>query len=233
MFTDDIHDHMAEHAAEKAAAEARAQAERDAEIEANQQRFREQQEQELRARQRRERPLYEAIARAIDSNTMLEADCKAARAVLDDDSNKLAIIVRGLHVDVSYRISVGAEHDRSSGRSKPTGRYRLVVGDYRDRTSYPPRRDDSYNWEAIATKLIGYAARTAAQMRQRQVKEGNVDSVVQFQRQTGLESYGTMQVQPSAVAEKPIHVKIEFSRAMSYGEAEAVYAALKSCGLIK
>lgn len=78
-------------------------------------------------------------------------------------------------VDMWPAIEFVAEMQQlSSWRSNPTGRVRISAGNFGNRQSYPPRKDGTYNYESIASKLLsGIASRCDQAVSEKQRLQGD------------------------------------------------------------
>jgi len=165
----------------------------------------------------KQKPIYQRIASMINAmhvTTLL----KAVYSTTDNFSHKLEIG----GVDVTFYISIERDANRKD---------RIVVGNYGDRTSYPQRKDGTYNYDAISTKLVGYAERRIQENAARRRTASNAVTVSELRNELGLhEYYGTMTVSASPSVEAPVYVKLKIERAMSVEKARALAEALKAIG---
>lgn len=218
-----LDDHLEDHLAEKAILEAKAKAEEEANDAFIALFYRAQSDNATFDRVRSEAKYKKAIVKALESQTELDV-------VYDETSGKISI--GGVSTD--YVITIEQERTSYSRfSSRPTGKTRIVVGDYGDRTSYPQRKDGGHNYEAIADKLVNYAERKIAQDRanfQARVNQSKVDEVIEA---TGHKNnYGNVRFSSSAARDLPVFVTVEIKKSMTSEQAIAVHAALKQLGLV-
>lgn len=139
--------------------------------------------------------------------------------------------VRG--IDIGHFLSVDPMRRHvSPWRSEATGKYRVTVGDFGNKTMFPPRKDDTHNYEGIADKVDAYASRMVAQRDMSAVQANNVAGVETLRQYLKLANWGTMQLSPSASADKPVFVKVEIKQAMTQAQAIALHAALVGLGIV-
>jgi len=203
MF-DDIHDHMQEHIEAKAKREAEEKAEREAAAEAARNVYLERQ-REARVRENRAWAVHlKRIANRVTST-----------ASVDVDSGTLTID----GVDTRWWI------DRYDGR--------VSVGQVGHRTSYPRRKDGTYNYDAIARTLASLAAKKKAEQKRQAIAEGNIAAAKAVRESLGISEWQSspMSVSPSSTEGKPVLVKVSFTQAMTAEEAEKLAAALIAAGI--
>ena len=151
-------------------------------------------------------------------------------ATVDAESFKL--IIDG--VDVSWFYKLDEEWTKSSWHSKRTGKYRFVTGDYGNRTSYPERKDGTFNYAAIAEKLIGEANKKNRQLQADRQRNNNMNEVRDLISEVFPDQERSKYqdaIAPSAVADKPVFFSLKISQAMTVDEARKLAAAVRSCGI--
>lgn len=232
--TEDIFANLADVEAEAAAERAQLEANREA---------RELQEQEERARARREaerlsrlrfnaqrRPHLVKIVEVM--NTMPNDGFVATLQDADAEGFGMQIVMRGqkLGTDTSF----SEEKTRiSKWRSKGNGRLRCAVGDYGERQSFPQRKDGTFNYESIAITLRNLAYRRWARAKAEQAERDNKNAVMAVRKHVGLKADGySYNITASAVTEKPVNIKFSFDRSMTQEEAIKLADALKALGII-
>lgn len=135
---------------------------------------------------------------------------------------------------ISYlHLDVNEEHSSAHYRHAPTGKYRVIYGDYGNRTSFPQRKDGTHNYTRIAEMIKASVERAKAQNEVANARKGNKAGVDKLHTELDLPTYGgNMKIEPSSNFEKPVNVHVEIKRSMTYSETIALHAALKTLNLI-
>jgi len=152
-----------------------------------------------------------------------------------DESNGHLIIDQ---IDVSWIVSIESTlRHISAWRSEPTGKTRIVVGDYGNRKSYPQRKDGTHRYADIADTLYQYARRRVAENTARKIQEANkvgqCELSIELGDSHGFGYNGNLRLAASSDAAKPIRCSVSFAKNMTADEVRALHAALKSLGLDK
>lgn len=204
---------------------AEAKAEREArELAEHQVRMEAHRKAEMEKRIARELPIYRGITNALQRKTA------AGEVTLDETT--LTLTVKG--TNASWRLSIDTEYERGSRWSaRPTGKLRVVVGDFGDRTSYPQRKDGTHNYDAIADKLLAHANAVLARQSAEQVKRTNTVIAERLVQELGLPAYGSgVTIEATTNPAAPIAFKFSTSGAISVERATALVAALRAAGLV-
>lgn len=221
-----IDEHLEEHLQDKArrAADAlREQADKDNEEFDNNQydlmRYRADQDNEVFDAYRKQLPILHAIKAAVP----------AGRAVVVQDGS---LVIDG--VEVRYVLSFREDWTKGYGvmsrGAKPTGKYRIVVGNYgSDRRQFPQRKDGTHNYVEIARLLVDYVDRTKTKANLERTRQKNKRYVEGLVSDLGLEKYQNI-VSASQNIDNPVHVKITIERAMTTRKAKALIEALREHG---
>lgn len=212
---------MAEHAAEKARKEAAEKAEREANAALEHKIWLEKRKEERRAEAAKLLPYYTAIIAEV-----VKQGHKAERT--DED-----FTVDG----VSVRWYIDFKEERTkiwSWGSTPNGKYRVTVGDYGNRKSFPQRKDGSFNYVDVAAILIGHAKQKLALKAAETQTSRNMKVAQKFAANHGLkvDGYSGLIVRPSTSDVEPIQLKFTLDKTVTVEKAAAIYAALKSVGLL-
>lgn len=113
-------------------------------------------------------------------------------------------------IDVATQIEIEAEHGGGRGIfSKPNGRFRCTTR-FDGRTSWPERKDGSFNYEAIADQAVHYVNRRNAEAAAKAREEANMPAALALRALVPNSTYGDLVVNPSAKPELPITLR--FSR---------------------
>lgn len=121
-------------------------------------------DQEREERQQREREEREKVLQAEENRRREERTAIRQRIV--DEVRKLVppgvTIEHGIQI-LGTCVTIEEQFTSvSSWRSKPTGKYKITVGDYGERVSYPPTKE-GHSYPKIAKKLIELQAVRQAQ----------------------------------------------------------------------
>jgi len=202
------------------AAEAAARIEAEKEEAARKERL----EQEAKARLMTARGRYPIRKAIVDAAIAL-----GSTATTTEDANEFFIDGIGC----SWWLQFVEERTRiSSWRSSPTGKLRLTVGDFGNRTSYPQKKDGTHNYEAIAQALRGYAQRKIADQQAAANRQRNASAAQSIANDFNLPHYHDLVV-PSSHAEGK--VTINFSKinavTMKPENARKVLQALRDLGI--
>ena len=161
----------------------------------------------------RNTPHLQAIAHEVDAQYEVAARVEDGKLFIMDE-------------DVSLFIDIIEEYSGSKWSSRKTGKLRIAVGSYGNRQSYPQRKDGTFKYDAMATTLYWIARRRIAQRVASQVQATNQLAASAFVAQHLKNKYGAFRVEPSAVVEKPLRVRIDIDQAMTVEQAETLHAAL-------
>lgn len=222
---DHIDSYLEDHLADKAAKDQLAK----------EQEAREEAERNMRWNADRDNESFDRIARESSVLARIAAAVKVVdqKAVVRHEVRSGTITVDGINVTGRFRIEEERAH-QSKWRSSPTGKYRVVVGDYGHRTSYPQRKDGGHNYEAIAHCLLGHARQEIANTQARAVAEQNAWVAEKLVKELRLPRYyGAMSVRPSADQELPVFVQVEFKKAMTMEQVLALGEALIALGIVR
>jgi hypothetical protein len=139
--------------------------------------------------------------------------------------------------DIGWDLSVDVEHDRGYNQ---TGKLRVVVGRYGNRTSFPQRKDGSHSYYKIAQALIGIAARHAQEAqvaRARADAKPTVDALVRkYGKKIGEDHWytpGGLNLKPSQSPDKPVFIEFKLGGAVTAERAEQIIEGLAALGLYK
>lgn len=75
--------------------------------------------------------------------------------------------------------------------AKASGKYRVTVGAYGDRQSFPERKDGSYNYDSIADKLMVLINAEVADQQRAVIRDSNADALAALRAKHGLDQYDT------------------------------------------
>lgn len=228
-FIDNEADLLAEHQAAKEAAEAARRAEEEREYEAIRAK---QREAEQAARAKRVvvyGPIYDAIAAAVAA--------EAGWACQHDGDLHLKVTHDGYTVNADYQISIDHRRERvSSYRSRETDQLQVTVSGS-ERKVFPQKKDKSFSYDKIADVVRSWASWKISGAKAEANKKANAEPVAFFRADhPGLSDYyGAMRVFAAATTDpgRPLMVKLDVTRAMSYDDAHAIYEVLVARGLIK
>lgn len=217
----DMDELMNEHALEKAAAEAKAEAERQAADEARQAEWTARQEKDRAARNARDAVLYEKVAAKVAAPHVAIVDAANGKLFIDG-------------IDVTFFIDRKSERTSiSRWHSRPTGRMRVVVGDYGSRKSFPQKKDGTHNYEEIALLLTAIANKknTATKLdAQRRANSAGLRALKAELFPNDPKGYCDV-VTPSESPSAPVRFRFAIDHAMSPDRARALAAAIRAAGI--
>ena len=205
---------------ERAAARAAEEAKRKAEYEAKQ-------SAETAARAKVAAALVEALQAAGVNSAHLIEPHKSQVSVLPGDAYDGNC---SLSIERAYAAS-----SRYSFRSQPVG-WKVIVGQYGDRKSYPQKKDGTFSYAKIAEEVASrLSVRKAAAERQR--KEANLsnanDAIVATLKEAfKLRDYGSVRLYPSKYQEERVVVKVAIDKPMTLEQATALLEALDTLNLL-
>lgn len=135
-------------------------------------------------------------------------------------------------------IELSFEMAGSDWHRRETGKIRVTVGNYGDKTQFPQRKDGAHSYDKIAELAVNKMRN--AEERQRREQEAidsqmlNAKVINPLRDRLGLnEHYGAMTVAASNSTEKPAFVRVDIRKAMTVEQAVALHEALLSLGLVK
>ena len=193
----------------KCAVEAEAEA-----VRQSAERYAQAEREKIIARRKKQRPMQEAIVSAVIA--------AGSTAELKDDG---VFFVNGQRVDLD--ITFRDELVGTTWNKKPTGRYKITIGDYGNRQTYKPLNNGGYNYVSIAERLISIArSRNEREERQSNSKANSV-LAEKFNKRHKIDRYGNLEVTGSDTDKKPLLVKFKITRYMSVTEAEELYKLLQ------
>ena len=135
-------------------------------------------------------------------------------------------------VNVSYYIDIKEEYTSSTWRAHPTGRLRVAIGNYGNRTSYPSRKDGSFNYEAMANGLVNAALTRKAMEKAQKFQSANEQVADQLRAELGIKRYwNAVSFDGSTEEVNPIKIKFNLDRAVTKERAIEIYNGLKALGL--
>lgn len=204
-FIDDEAELLREHQAQKAAREAAREAEEEAAREARR-------KAEAQKRWDRERPIWDGIARHLSEGTRVR-DPETGQITWDGVKLVWLVDIQEVHAGAKWW---------------PTGKLKVTVGEYGNRTTYPQRKDGTFAYDKMAIKLAEIVSRRRRQEKARSQGAINSQVVKELKESLGLESYGS-EFQYTDDPARP--VQVEFKRSMSVDQAKAVYKALRALGI--
>ena len=213
---------LAEREAQRAAEAAAKAAAKEAAIELRRAEARKQEAAARAKRHAAELPHLQAIGRALPAGTKWS---------IDGDNR---FVIEG--IDVTHRLSFETTYARSysSFRTGAATGQRITVCRYGERTSYPQRKDKTFNYAAIADKLL-YAAQAEAEANKRErQKLRNEGQASALKAELGLpDYYGAMRLSASPVTSLPVFVTMEIKQSMTAEQVRILHAALLAAGIIK
>jgi hypothetical protein len=171
------------------------------------------------------RPLFNQIAYAIEGVKSSSGECH--RAIIDDENMKFHVS----GYDTQWILSINEIYEgHSSWSKKPTGRYRLRLGDYGDdRKSFSQKRDMSWNIKGIVEHLAFLVDKRLRQEAARRQTRDNEAAASRIRVAHGLHEWGS--VAASSEPGKPVRIKFDFCRAMTEAQADWLIRQLKELGV--
>ena len=122
----------------------------------------------------------------------------------------------------------------SSFRSEKNGKLRISYGHHGAKTSFPQRKDGTFNFEVIAQHIKDHVEHNRVVKQTQAIKAGNEDLAARINKQLKTRSYdSTFRLNASAVVERPVFVTCEIKRTMTPAQAMALFQALHMIGLVK
>jgi len=167
----------------------------------------------------RNRPIYEGLAAA--------AIARGAKAEFQPENNRL--IIDG--VEANYQIEIKEDWTGSAWKPKPTGKLRIIVGDYGHKRQYPQRKDGSFNYADAVLVLIAYAAERKRIKAVEAQKADNKTVAAELIKTLGISNYNLVRIDPSASPDKPIRLALKGEFSMTVEDATKLVTALQSLGL--
>lgn len=131
-------------------------------------------------------------------------------------------------------LSITEERSRvTSFRSVANGKYRVTYGSHGSKNNFPQRKDGSFNYAAIAQLIKNDVARAEIKARQAAVQGKNKETTDRLAKHLDVVSYDSAyRLTPSSVEDKPCFVTIDIKRAMTPGQAMAIYQMLDTMGFV-
>lgn len=149
---------------------------------------------------------------------------------LTEHEGRFGLKVLGCDAEYSMEITEESTH-HSSWRSSKNGKFRVAVGEWGDRKSYPQRKDGSHNYESIADDLRRHAR---IRMHRKAVEAGHEhcrEVIKGIQEVYGLKSYGSG-ITLKSTAQPGHPVRVEFEKAMTAEDAGRLIELLRENGFL-
>lgn len=166
----------------------------------------------------------------VDALTRIAQTIRARNATLYKDAPIAADVVDGeLRLDGKgvWNLEFVTEY-RSEGRwhSTPTGRLRIRVGDYGDRTTFPPLKAGGYNYEKIADEVVREHRRHQLRDQARRNENANMTTAHALKERLGYSKWDSI-YEASQDANRPVRFKRSLQADLTVEQAEKVDALLK------
>jgi hypothetical protein len=196
--------------------------------------------QEAEAKKRedaRRAQLQKAADRIVDALRAKAPGRKFRANVGDDGASVREAVDRYSYLPY---IDLSLEREKTYSRfsyGRYNGKVRVSVGQLGDRAAFPQRKDGTHSYDKIAELAVAKmlreesSARSTSEMESN--REANKAGAEALAKELGLaEYYGPMRVAPSSMLEKPVFVKVNIERAMTYTEAKKLHAALVALNIV-
>jgi hypothetical protein len=126
----------------------------------------------------------------------------------------------------------------NSWRRYETDKLRVTVGEYGNKTSFPPRKDGTHSYVKIAelavSQMLNREQRDKAYADAEQSRRYNEQGVEDFRKSLRAREWDSaFRIEPSSTVEKPVAVSVKIARAMTFSDAEKLYKALLALGLVQ
>lgn len=172
----------------------------------------------------------------------------AERNVFEGDSGPTVSwthphLVARLRGEAVYtRIEFKDERTGGSWHSRPTGKLRLTVGDYGSTTSYPQKKDGTFNYAGAAAVLFPEFRRAEQKHQAALCVQSNAEAVATLRAKFGLPEHSEV-IRTSAwhrdfngrsgheVTAPAGSVLLKISRTVTHAQAEAILAAAIAAGV--
>jgi hypothetical protein len=166
-------------------------------------------------------------------NATADATGKCHVAFVDAENFKL--VIDG--VDTSYRVDYSESWSKGYGSfgrdSKVTG-MKMTIGDYGNRTTHRQKKDGTFNYHAIAEKLIDYANLQNAKARMEKQRVRNANKLPQLIAEIFPNSEKAKYqdvLAPSSASDRPVFFKFKIEQSMTIDEARKLAVAIRGCGI--
>lgn len=172
------------------------------------------------------------LVRIVEEMNKLQAasDEKAELVESDAEPFKMDITLLGVSLigDLAFK-----EEYQSTGRfsSRATGRYRLTVGDYGEKTSFPQKKYGSFSYDKVALLLRNKAHRIVSRNNAEAARSANKEIVRRVMNAVGIEGDYSSHLSATADVNKPVELKFTFCRNLTEADAIALIAYLKGAGI--
>lgn len=234
-----LDEHMDEHLAIKAAKEAEDAAWLEMYEDATRENWRHNDEIRRKATFEKRKHIFEAIVRHWDK-AFLHGYGGAAPNIGSVEINEGGYLTVSLYVEelkmkfsTNVHVRFDEEYSGSTWRQRPTGRIRIVVGDYGNRKSYPPLKDGGYSYDKIADRLLQEARKSIGNAISNERHKRNANAAVAVRAACGIDQYNSFRVTTNENPDWPVHVKLGISRALTQEQAIELFNKLHELGLVK
>lgn len=120
----------------------------------------------------------------------------------------------------------------SRWRSETTGKFRIKLGDYGNRRSFPQRKDGSHNYEEIVRLIADQIEKDKAAALAKSTAELNRESTNILRNDLGLSEYGCLKLKPSSSEAGKVLVTLEVKASMDDHQIRKLVEALREVGVL-
>lgn len=146
-----------------------------------------------------------------------------------------------VYTQLEFKAEMEASHGRFSfSRPRTTGRMRLTVGSYGDRVSLPSKKDGSFNYAAVASKIFSDVLHSEEQYQKAVVLAKNKALAPTLRKEFGLGEYSSVIEEKRSVQvggrydsyAAPVgHVYLKLDKAVTPEQARAILNAAIEAGV--
>lgn len=137
----------------------------------------------------------------------------------------------------AYLISIEERYERgsSSWRSGPFIGWKIVIGGYGDKSSFPQKKNDSFSWDKIALEFWGRIARKMAEQNTRQKIEvaslAGKPIAEEIRKEFELSEYGGTTVNANVNKVGTVQLQVSLNIQLTPERAREILTALKAVGV--
>lgn len=185
-----------------------------------------------------EKAIQRAVAVVLASAPVEEAGALGCLQTIEPrfDEEHLRWVPSTLTSPKGYQFYVSIKEQRqhlSSWRSAPTGKLRIIAGDFGERTNYPERKDGSFNYEAIAQYIVTAMRASRRRQTMNANQAANKHTAEVLREELGMKEWASeFKISASSNGELPVLVEIQIKKSMTPEQARAVHAAMVAAGLV-
>lgn len=159
-------------------------------------------------------------------------------AVNAQEGHLAEMVNKHLRVDgesMDWALSIKPIWERAGFRSmRSTNKLVVTAGGNNDRQAYQQRKDGTFHYENIATKLINAAEAQRLWAEQRRNRDEATPIVEALRKRLKISQWGTsgLTLEPSTYPDMPVILSYKCHGIMGESDAERVVLALRAAGLV-